>query len=526
MTRLGPERRAIFANGARLPAVYFYTSNSDKFLQARLMFERAGLSLLQFKSRTEPYAEDYSAGKEVLLDKALAQILANVGMAVPLFVEDTSLRLNALSSTEEDYPGLRVKEWFDGTSFHELDGELTAHGDDRSCCVKSDIALHVPGIESPLYFHGETSGFVPSKFEPFAGDPVHPWLTARTFNGWFIPDGATVPLGAMDLEQSLSFDFRARSLRSLIDTIETLAAGLNLPPAAYRVPLVRAPDQLGLFGGRARLTVAVGFPGAGKTTLGEYLAARRDVLFIEASDVMRELGERYRRESLDGSALARRVVNDQGADAIAIRALELASKAEGRPVVITGFRLVEEIEYVIEHEPDVIVLNIEASERVRLERHLRRGRPGAPRSLEELKELDAEQAGFGLLPVSRSLAHASITNEGSYDEFYASIDALSAAIPVDKPGRRLAGVRSKDTAQLFRALTALEEIGRAASTDEVQRGTATTGPEIRQNNVNKVLKRVPSLARRLTADDTRVRYVITDSGRAYLRLLRADVALN
>ena len=75
-----------------------------------MVFSRSGLILHEFKSRREPYSEDYAAGKEVLLARAIAEILSSVGSGSVFFVEDTSLRIEALSAGAEDYPGLRVKE--------------------------------------------------------------------------------------------------------------------------------------------------------------------------------------------------------------------------------------------------------------------------------------------------------------------------------------------------------------------------------------------------------------------------------
>lgn len=87
-------REAFLANPRRLE-VFFYTSNIEKFLQARLVFEAVGLLLQHFKSKGDPYAEEYSHGKRALLDRALREILVSVGRTSLFFVEDTSLRIDA-----------------------------------------------------------------------------------------------------------------------------------------------------------------------------------------------------------------------------------------------------------------------------------------------------------------------------------------------------------------------------------------------------------------------------------------------
>ena len=178
----------------RLLRTFFYTSNADKLIQARLIFMRSGYQLSHYRSQHEPYEEDYSLGTKGLLAEALKQVSQEFERRSVLFVEDTSVRVEALSDTI-DYPGTRVKEWFAETSFEELDRQLVLRGGDRRCTVKSDIALRLPSLSRPIYFHGETSGHVAKTAPAFAASPQYPWLTPDTFNGWFVPDGSDRRLG-------------------------------------------------------------------------------------------------------------------------------------------------------------------------------------------------------------------------------------------------------------------------------------------------------------------------------------------
>src|SRR5205809_806755 len=111
-----PRMRAVpripFLRGDRQLEVHFYTSNIAKFLQARLLFDRSGLVLRHFRAHTEPYSENYQLGKEELLRRAVRDVAQRVAGNPLFFVEDTSLRIEALSSDGADYPGLAVKEWF------------------------------------------------------------------------------------------------------------------------------------------------------------------------------------------------------------------------------------------------------------------------------------------------------------------------------------------------------------------------------------------------------------------------------
>ncbi len=155
----------------RVLNVYFYTSNADKLLQARLMFVRFGYTLRHFRGRREPYDEDYSLGTEQLLTRAIEQVNAEFGVRSMFFVEDTSLRLEALSE-KSDYPGLGVKEWFSNTTFQELDHQIGVRGGNRCAIIKSDIALYVPTLSHPVFFHGETQGTVATSPPTFARRPA------------------------------------------------------------------------------------------------------------------------------------------------------------------------------------------------------------------------------------------------------------------------------------------------------------------------------------------------------------------
>ena len=206
----------------RILNVYFYTSNPDKLFQARLMFVRHGYLLRHFKGYREPYDEDYSLPTEQMLTRAIEQVNAEFGVKSIFFVEDTSLRLEALSDST-DFPGLKVKEWFASSSFDEVDRLIQARGGDRRAVVKSDIALYVPGLSHIMFFHGETAGTVAPTPPAFSGSVQYPWLTPSTFNGWFIPDGATRRLGEMEFEEVSGIRFS----RQVVDKTDCTLGGIE-----------------------------------------------------------------------------------------------------------------------------------------------------------------------------------------------------------------------------------------------------------------------------------------------------------
>jgi inosine/xanthosine triphosphate pyrophosphatase family protein/dephospho-CoA kinase len=527
VTVIRPTPREIFLTKEKQLTVFFYTSNLAKFLHARVVLDRAGLVLQHFRSKDDPYAEDYSLGKKTLLERAIQEIGNSVGAGSLFFVEDTSLRVEALSIPTEDRPGLAVKEWFAQTSFEELDAALKRQGNDRRAEVKSDIALHIPGLGHPVFFHGSTRGLIASSPPTFEQNPQYPWLTPTSFNGWFIPDGCEKRLGEMSLEESWAHDFRTRCLENVITRLEEYTALLNIAGPYYvRKAPAESSQQLRLSALDPVVTalMVVGHTCAGKTTFGEYTGHKYGLRFVEASGILRLIQEKLGIHDPVPFVAAKQSLETHGPDVVARKILELYRHELDAGFVITGFRTIEEIELIRDHFPNVRVVFIEASEKTRFQRHIERVRSPAIRTLEEFRKLDQQQWYFGLLRVAEEFADIKITNEGSLEEYHRSIEAIvspAAESPSHGVSTDIHPRHNVDENQLYRCLAALENSGRPLTCDEIEERTREAGNAVRHNNANKVLKRVPELARRLELEGTRVRYEILNPGRAYVRLMKA-----
>lgn len=397
-----PIPREAFLLGEKVLEVFFHTSNIDKYLQARAVFDRVGLRLQHFRSNTEPYAEDYSLGKARLLTRAIDEVKARVGRGMVFFVEDTSLRIEALSGNE-DVPGLAVKEWFRATAFADLDSLLIGNGGDRRAVVKSDIALHLPGLRRPVMFHGETAGQVAQTPPSFAPSVQHPWLTPHTFNGWFVPDGAVKRLGAMSFEESWKHDFRVRAMLDMITRLEEYAIILNISPPAYvRRARLGVAGQQTLWRSDRQIVVVVGRTCAGKTTFAERAADAHGFRYLEASGLLRMLAEGAVDPSLTAFEAAGAFLSANGADVVARKVVEIIGMETDRNVVISGFRTVEELDVLKRAVPEARVVLTEASERTRFERHLARGRLDGDTSLEAFRRLERNKACLGCYELPRT----------------------------------------------------------------------------------------------------------------------------
>jgi hypothetical protein len=221
------------------------------------------------------------------------------------------------------------------------------------------------------------------------------------------------------------------------------------------------------------------------------------------------------------SLLARELLAEKGFDVVARKIAQYLAAEPDRPSVVTGFRTLEELEFFKHQYPDAQVVLLESTERTRFERYLERARPDSVTNLRDFADRDKDQWDFGLLAVAEDFADLRITNEGTLEDFFRQVDALLGG----QDQGHVVGVsvephsaRKSERSQLLRCLRALAALGRSVDCNEISDATITFGPVIRFNNVNKILKRYPQLARRIEVPGEKVLYQVTECGRTYLRM--------
>jgi len=482
------------------------------------MFVRSGYLLRHFTAHREPYDEDYSLSKEEMLTRAIQQVNAEFGVKSIFFVEDTSLRLEALSDSS-DFPGLKVKEWFASSTFDEVDRLIQDRGGDRRAIVKSDIALYVPTLSHVVFFHGETIGAVAPSPPAFSGSTQYPWLTPATFNGWFIPEGTTKRLGEMEFEESLAFDFRARSLMKLIARMEEMNVALNLSSSFYTVrrpETSRSQEQLAFRGllhpeeNEPQILLVIGHKCAGKTTLSDYLAGRDGVMVYEASSVLRQLASEAG-ESVDTADDAFSFLREHGLDCVAEAIAKYIDRAKANLNIITGLRTVEEVFLLVQRFPQARIVLIDSDPRTRFERHLRRARDLEVQSFRDFQKQDERQAAFGALRVADEIATDIIRNDGTLEQYRSRIDKVIAALPKSSRGK-------EQKSELHRTLVALNAI-ETGTCQQISSKSVDLGIEVRKYNTNRALKSVPEFAERVKRSGHLLSYKLTARGERLLDLL-------
>ena len=326
----------------------------------------------------------------------------------------------------------------------------------------------------------------------------------------------------MSFEESDRYDFRTEALEALVERLEEYSAILNLSPSAYSVKSAAVESlQPSLFEQHSVVTVVVGAACAGKTTFGNRVSGQRGVRVVDASNIVRHL--RGRKLDSDAFVAAKALLDAEGSDVVARRILKLfGSELAKQGLVITGFRTIEELECIRVSVDHVRFVLVEASERTRFERHIRRGRDGTPMIFEEFQRNDARQRSLGLLRVAEDFADVRIVNEGTVQDYWQQIDAVMSGTEEGGPRGVSWTVRPRHRAehnQLYRCMKVLAEASEPLASKVIATATESSGKYVLQENVNKALKNVPELVERIESSSSAlVRYKIRPAGLAYVRL--------
>jgi dephospho-CoA kinase len=362
----------------------------------------------------------------------------------------------------------------------------------------------------PILFHGETEGRVSDGPPSFEASPMYPWLTPATFNGWFVPNGQSglkKTLGEMEFEESLVYDFRARSLNLLSDEYDKLNAAANIGSNFITTRPIYFKDEGQLELGLSRnppIICVIGYKCAGKTTFAHVAQSTRDVVHLEASVFFRN---RIEQEdvSINGEDDTLAYMNKSGFDAVARSMVEHLDNLSNSAVIITDFRTPEEILLVRNLYPTCVVVSITADDRTRYERNVRRGREANFDTFQKFQSNDSKLALFGLMGIMTDVCDYVITNDGTLESFIEKVRGFLSSVESTDNSIWHSGTRS----EVARCLLALQSLDRVATCDQISVATSSDGPRIRRYNVNRALKSVPLYARRVVKNGQLLSYEST-----------------
>ena len=293
------------------------------------------------------------------------------------FIEDTSVIVHILSSPNNEVPGVDVKYWMRENNFKSIDAELKVKGNDRRVTVRSDLILVLTAQLSKKYnkkymrFSSETYGTISEKEYDFTTNPIYPWLDNKTFNKWFVPDGSTLPISMLDIQDANKYDFRKGAFMQMLEFIEKNEEYQENKEHRKQSSLAIDPP----------LFLVSGPTCAGKTTLADHLVSQYGYYHIEASDFMylsyhRKLGIG---SQISISSYARKAL-ESDPDIVVNEILSFLTSRKGLPpLIITGLRTPEEIEsFKIKYigPQSIRIVTVSANKELRLERYLERNRGG------------------------------------------------------------------------------------------------------------------------------------------------------
>lgn len=331
------------------------------------------------------------------------------------FIEDTSVRIDALSKTQE-VPGVDIKYWMRDNDFDSVDRMLKKRRNNRVVSVRSDIVLYLPPAlrdgSGQIYkiFTGVVNGSIAQNEVKFERNSLYPWLDNKSFNKWFIPEGSDRVFSQLSIDRSLEFDFR----KIAIDEMLFFLANKGLVRKRGVVPPPQTQGELFL----SQDFIFCGPTCSGKTVLAFLISRKYGYQHIEASDFMRKAFldrhgldsdvsiHEFAKETLDSDP---GIVANQVADYI-------ISKNPYR-FIITGFRSSKEVEVINcrLNRSDIKIIYIDSSIELRYERSMARGRNDKANSFEEFQYQNELQEQMGLSDLRAT--SAVITNESGLTSY-------------------------------------------------------------------------------------------------------------
>ena len=421
--------------------LYFITSNRAKLANAKHICKDYDIAIVPHKKLFYGYGyqEPRIQFREQLLESSIESAIHRWEKYVHgqandsfFFIEDTSVIISALSSENEEVPGVDVKYWMEDMTFKKLDAQLKERGNDRSARVMSHVILYIPPQvrkqirldNEYLRFTSHTDGTISEKEHEIQTNILYPWLDNKTFNKWFVPNGESVPMSLLDISSADRCDFRRGAFEQMIQFLQD---NNLLKPKGGDINVI-SPK---LFSKRL---LFCGETCAGKSTAGRYFLEKYGLYHIEASDFMGVIYHETcgRDTTINKHDFASRLLQTEPTIVAEQVVQYIMSKGLEDNFVITGFRNNAEIDYFIKNFAvlDKYSFYVESSEDVRFDRWERRKRdPHAIYSREEFSRINDVQSGMGVCEIKNRKGFQILMNDyKTHKPYYDALDNVVSDI--------------------------------------------------------------------------------------------------
>jgi dephospho-CoA kinase len=182
------------------------------------------------------------------------------------------------------------------------------------------------------------------------------------------------------------------------------------------------------------LLIVTGLPGAGKSTVSNFLKEEYNLPVISMGDQVREEAKRERiKENVRSmQEFIVKLRKKYGPGIVAELTIKKIEELDEKVIVIDGLRSKDELEIFRRNYEEIVLLVISACIETRLKRLLRRHRPDDPKSLEELKARDEVELNIGLREVINDKSSIEVMNEGDVKELKDSIIKIIEKLGIKK----------------------------------------------------------------------------------------------
>ncbi|MGQ3411416.1 AAA family ATPase [Natrinema sp. LN54] len=169
---------------------------------------------------------------------------------------------------------------------------------------------------------------------------------------------------------------------------------------------------------------------AGKTTSSKYISSNKDIEYVEASDYVRQYfsdmddREKSRDRSNEEEGLTELVSDkfeERGKAFFAKMVWEDIRDVNSDQILISGFRTVEEVEYIRSVNSSVICVGIHSDSRTRYQRYLEREEE-SKKTYKEFIQKDFIEYEFGIAGLLSSKCDFIIMNDGPMEHLYEEVD--------------------------------------------------------------------------------------------------------
>lgn len=389
--------------------ITFVTSNQTKLAHARYLCRNYQVNILHYKKffYGKGYIEPRVDDRTILLSESFKDAVRRWKKYVTerdnrlFFIEDTSVKIDALSDDNNEVPGVNVKFWMQETNFEALDSELRKRGNNRRCSVTSHVMLFLTddlrkklkNSEGYILFKSTANGVVTKKEHHIKTQMLYPWLDSKTFNKWFVPEGYDLPVSMLNIKEADAGDFRKGAFEQMLDFLAKNDVIRNRRYIDSQVYL-QFYDSF----------VVTGRTCAGKTTIGKYMVEKYGYYHIEASEFMtqRLLETQGTMSDVDKHEFASEVLKVDPLF-VANRLVDFMHENDIiDKFVITGFRTQAEVEAFRKsfHGSRLNYIFISSKYEERCKRWMRRHREVDFYTEDRFKAIDGVQEGMGVGNIS------------------------------------------------------------------------------------------------------------------------------